>query len=382
VNVTFVNENTLGHASYLLPFVTELRNRPELGIIPQVIDATPLPPRLSRHASFTIRGLRRWDLDFHTARWRTTVSRYVRDRLATLVKQKLVDAIVVNTQSVALALDEIADHVPVFVCLDATFHQLCRSGWFAPNSGSRFFLPLTARTILRKERVILDDAAGLYAWSDGVRDSLIRDYGCRPEQIDILPPSTGLHRLGRKEHPGGRPRILFIGGDFRRKGGHILLDCYRRWFSTTCDLDIVTHSGVAPESGVSVHHDVKPLSETWMRLWQKADIFVFPSSLETFGIVLLEALGFEVPVISSDAGAARFILDHGNAGWLLPDLKPETLASVLNEVISKPAEARQRASAGRIRLERYFDLAENTRALAQRLKASAWVSTTARTQGA
>jgi hypothetical protein len=149
------------------------------------------------------------------------------------------------------------------------------------------------------------------------------------------------------------------------------MECYRRWFSGTCDLHLVTHSPVEPGPGVYVHHDVKPYTQPWFERWESADVFVFPSTLETFGIVLLEALAFQVPVISADVGAARYVLADGRAGWLLPDQKEETLARVLREVLENPSAARERAIRGRERVEHCFDLQRNTSRLAGWLQEAA-----------
>lgn len=362
--VAFVNENTMGHASYLLPFVNVLRQHPELGITPHVIDATPLPAPFHYRADFSVRGLRKWGLDFHNARWRRTVSRFVREQLDGLRGQRSIDAVVVNTQSVALHLKDLEHELPLFVCLDATFQQLASSAWFAPNLGTRLFLPLTAAPIRKLERQLFQRADRLLAWSEPARQSLLEAYDCPPERVSLLPPSVDASNRKATRPAHTRPQILFMGGDFRRKGGRILLECYRHWFSGTCDLHLVTHSPVEPESGVYVHHDVKPYTQPWFERWQSADVFVFPSTLETFGIVLLEALAFQVPVISADVGAARYVLADGRAGWLLPDQKEETLARLLREVLDDPSAARERAMRGRERVESCFDLRRNTSQLA------------------
>jgi glycosyltransferase involved in cell wall biosynthesis len=368
MNVAFVNENTLGHASYLLPFVEELRKHPELGIEPHVIDATPLPPSLSHWANFSVRGLRKWGLDFGSARWRMTVSSFVRQEVNRLGASHVLDAIVVNTQSVALELAEMAAVLPVFVCFDATFEQLAASPWFAPNLGSRLFLPVTSARIRGCERRLFEAAHRLIPWSEAARQSLLKDYHCSPEKIRLLPPSIDLRSRKGVHKTNARPQILFVGGDFYRKGGVFLLECYRRWFSTTCDLHLVTHSPIEPEAGVYVHHNVQPYSAAWFERWLGADVFLFPSTLETFGIVLLEALAFQVPVISSDVGAARFVLAGGRAGRLLEDRKPETMAGVLREVLRDSSAARQRALEGRKLVEECFDLSRNTQRLANWLQ--------------
>ena len=371
MNVVFVNENTLGHSSYLLPFVKQLREHPELGVTPHLIHATPLPDHLAKRANFSIRGLRKWGLDFHNARWRMTVSRFVRDQLQPMTASGDVDAVVVNTQSVALALEEIAADVPIFLALDATFHQLSNSRWFAPNFGSRIFLPLTAATLRMRERNIMKAARGLFPWSEEVRESLICDYGCSPGRICLLPPSIDRRHSNRGERaPNVRPRILFMGGDFRRKGGPLLLECYRRWFCGSCDLHLVTESPIEREPGVYVHNGIKPFTAAWYDLWNMADVFVFPSTLDTFGIVLLEALAFEVPVIAAEVGAARFVLGGGEAGWLLRDRTPECLADALRSTLRDREATNECILNGRDRVREFFDLSTNAAKLAEVLRAS------------
>ena len=371
MNVAFVNENTMGHSSYLLPFANEFRKNPDFGVNPHVINATPLPEPLEKRANFSVRGLRKWGLDFHIARWRMTVSRYVLEQLQRLHATNPLDVVVVNTQSVALSLQDFAARVPLFICLDATFEQLSASPWFAPNLASRLALPMTIASLRKRERKLFARAHRLLAWSEPVRQSLLRDYRCAPQKVSVLPPSVDLGACSGGLHGNERPQILFVGGDFRRKGGAVLLDCYSRWFQDRCDLHLITQSPIEPRPGICVHRDVKPYTEAWYERWQQADVFVFPSTLETFGIVLLEALAFQVPVISSAAGAARSILADGKAGWILDDERPETLAAALREVLDSPAEAQRRTSAGRQQVARHFDLSQNTELLAAWLHESA-----------
>lgn len=370
MHVAFINENTLGHASYLLPFVNGLACNGELGVVPHLINATPLPERLRARADFTVPGLRRWGLDFHNVRWRLTVSRHVREQLLALRGRQPIDAVVVNTQSVALDLARVAAELPVFVCLDATFAQLARSRWFAPNIPSRIFLPLTSAPIRRRERVIFQAARRLLPWSQAAEHSLREDYGIRPEIISRLPPSVALPpRRPTTKPANARPQLLFVGGDFQRKGGPLLLECFRRHFAGRCELHVVTESKVETEDGVFVHRGVKAHSDAWRERWEQADVFVFPSTLETFGIVLLEALAFEVPVVSADVGVAREILAEGKAGWLLHHLTTDTLAACINDVFDAPEAATNRACRGRLLIETEYDLMLNARRLAEFLHA-------------
>lgn len=370
MHVAFVNENVLGHASYLLPFVRALEADPALGVVPHRIDATPLPPGLARWADASVKGLRRFGLDFHAARWRRVVSLHVRRELEALRRRERIDAVVVNTQSVGLGLARVAAELPVLVCLDATFEQLARSGWLAPNAASRWLQPLTLAPLRGRERELFRGARALLPWSEPVGRSLVEDYGIPEEKVHLLPPSLDPPALRERpaREPGRRPQVLFVGGDFHRKGGPLLLECWREHFAGRCDLHLVTQSPVRPEPGVFVHHGVQAHTPAWRERWEEADVFVFPSRLETFGIVLLEALAFGVPVVSSDAGAARDVLDGGRAGVLLPGLTREALASALRGVLDDPAGARERARAGRARVEERYALSRNAARLAALLQ--------------
>ena len=387
MNVAFLNENTLGHGSYLPRFVEAFRERPELGIVPHRIDVVPFPEPMRRKAEFTVRGLRRIGLDFHLARWRRVASRHARALVDDVRRRHPIDALVVNTQSVGLDLIGPDLALPVFVGLDATFRQLARSPWFAGNRVARALLPLTLAPILGRERRLVRGAHRLLAWSAAARDSLVHEYGIDPSRVGVLPPSLDLRQLSPGPRPGPTPgdpeggesrkapggrgerwQILFVGGHFERKGGPALLEAFRREWVSEAELHLVTQSEVKPEPGVQVHRGLTASSEAWLERWRQARVFVFPSTLETFGIVLLEALAFGVPVVSSRAGAAGEILEDGRCGRLLDVVTPGSVSAAIRAAISDPCETRLQRERGLARVRGHYDLARNAEALAEWLR--------------
>ncbi len=369
MNVAFLNENTLGHTSYLPRFAAELKRRPELGIRPVILDALPLPPELQRLGDTSIRGLRKFGLDFHITRWRSAISRHVRRQLDDLRARERVDALVVNTQSAGLDLDGLPG-LPVCVGLDATFRQLADSPWFAPNAPSRWLRPFTLSVLLRRERRLLLRADRLLPWSERAAGSLRADYGIPDGRITVLPPSLDPPERRGPRTPGNPPQWLFLGGDFHRKGGPLLRDVFEHHFSSRAVLQVVTQSDIPSGPNLHVHRGVAAGSAEWLRRWREADLFVFPSRLETFGIVLLEALAFEVPIVTSEAGAAREILGAGPSGstarfgTLLPTLNGESLRAALESTFARPEETRQAAQMGRNWFEERYTLHRNTERLA------------------
>jgi len=62
-------------------------------------------------------------------------------------------------------------------------------------------------------------------------------------------------------------------------------------------------------------------------LLNKADLFLLPSSTESFGLVALEAMASGVPVIASDVGGIPEVVDHGTTGFLAPCRDTEEMAA-------------------------------------------------------
>lgn len=368
--ILFLNENTLGHSSYLPRYAEEFARHPEYGFSVEMLNVAPLPPEIEKQAAEPFRGAVRLGLGTHYRRWRELASAHA----ASLVHRRLAQspapaAIVVNTQSVALDLPALLPpDLPLFVCLDATFTQLRYTPWFAPNALSRFLQPFTLGDLIDRERALFARAQGLLPWSEPVAESLRRDYRIPPERIRNLPPclpeSTPLARPDPS--PDDQPaRLLFIGGDFQRKGGPALLECYTKYLTQRAELDVVTQTACPEVPGLRVHRQVRAWSPEWLALWNRADLFVFPSHLETFGIVLLEAHAFGVPVVASRSGAAEDLLAGGRAGWLLGAVRPESIRDAIFDALADPALRKQKLRAARELLEANYRLPGQTRRLCE-----------------
>ncbi|MFW6089242.1 MAG: glycosyltransferase, partial [Gemmatimonadota bacterium] len=90
------------------------------------------------------------------------------------------------------------------------------------------------------------------------------------------------------------------------------------------------------------------------REYMGADVLVLPAvrdakgDTEGLGVVLLEALRFERPVIGSDIGGIPDIIRHGETGLLCPPGDAGALADALARLIRNPEEARAIARRGRV----------------------------------
>jgi glycosyltransferase involved in cell wall biosynthesis len=95
--------------------------------------------------------------------------------------------------------------------------------------------------------------------------------------------------------------------------------------------------------------------ELW-ELYEWADVFLFPTSYrwETFGIVQLEAMAFELPVVASDWAGPKDVVVDGETGFLCPPHDVSAFADAL-EKLSSDSELRLRVGqAGRVRYHSEF----------------------------
>lgn len=79
--------------------------------------------------------------------------------------------------------------------------------------------------------------------------------------------------------------------------------------------------------------------------YASADIFVFPSTTDTFGNVLLEAMASGLPVVGADVGPTREVLGAGGGATFAAG-DPSALAAALMELERNPALLRETAAAG------------------------------------
>jgi 1,4-alpha-glucan branching enzyme len=91
------------------------------------------------------------------------------------------------------------------------------------------------------------------------------------------------------------------------------------------------------------------------RLLCEATVAVFPSLYEPFGIVALEAMAAGVPLVVSDTGGLRDVIEHGVDGYLAPPGDAHMLARYVSELIKNPELAQHFARRARRNVVTKFD---------------------------
>lgn len=257
------------------------------------------------------------------------------------------------------ALSRGGNRVPVFYAIDCTPALLRRFGGHYggvddPRSPQGRLTAALLRLFFRR-------CAGLLPWSQWAALSMIEDYGARAESIHVVPPGIDLdHWRPASDRRSIRPQLLFVGADFERKGGDLLLDTFRRYLVDECDLHLVTRKPIAPELGVNVYTDLKIGDGRLRDLYRACDVLVVPTLADCFSMAALEAMACGLPVVISAVGGIPEIVVEGETGFLIAPGRGESLLAALRVLLASPELRRQLGANGRRRAELLFDARRQT----------------------
>jgi glycosyltransferase involved in cell wall biosynthesis len=219
---------------------------------------------------------------------------------------------------------------------------------------------------------LLMRATILNPWSEWCARSLREEYGIAPERIHVIPPGIDLDRWKVTERARvGRVRVLFVGGDFRRKGGDLVLSAFRGALRGSCELHLVTRDDVPASDGVFVYRDLTPNDPRLRDLYARADVFVLPTLADCFSLASLEAMATGLPVVTTRVGGIPELVDHGRSGFLVEPGDEEGLARALRDLVGSPELRVRMGAEGRRVVELRFDAARTTARLLDLLESLA-----------
>lgn len=263
-----------------------------------------------------------------------------------------------NTQVPAALGGALARRLPYVIATDLTPIQYDAIGRLYGHAPDRWNLLKTYKHSVNRK--LFCGAARLLPWSAWAGDSMVADYGVDPSKVEVLPPGVDLSIWRPAEPaPDGVFRVLFVGGDFERKGGPTLRRAFHGLASHTAELHVVTRSRLAETRGLFVYNGMTPNSEDLIALYRRCDVFVLPSEAEAFGIAAAEATAMGLPVIASRGGGLAEIVADGETGFLIESGDERALMERLR-ALAHNADLRVRMGrAARKRAELRFDASRN-----------------------
>ena len=201
--------------------------------------------------------------------------------------------------------------------------------------------------LLRLERSMYAEAAYLFVMGEPARDSLAADYGVEQSRISVVGGGLPYDDPPAPQPLTDEPSILFIGRDFERKGGRVLLEAFdlvrKRVPSAT--LSIVGAGRDFGVPGVTGYGKVGDRQELG-NLFRRARALCLPSLYEPYGLVLIEAMAHGIPCVGSAVQSIPEILDEGRAGLLVAPGDADELAEALIRLLTDDELAGSLAACG------------------------------------
>jgi alpha-maltose-1-phosphate synthase len=242
------------------------------------------------------------------------------------------------------------------------------------------------------ERTAYQNADGVVAVSVAMKNDVQALYHVDPDRVRVIHNGIDLQQYRPRPDPGvlaqygirpDAPFVLFVGRITRQKGIIHLVNAIRH---IRAGVQIVLCAGApdTPEIAVEMtqaveraraqsQHDIVWIQEMLPKerviaLYTHAAIFVCPSVYEPFGIINLEAMACETPVVASSVGGIPEVVDHGVTGLLVvpeaisaTEVEPRNpgqfsrdLAAAVNVLLDDPALRQSMAEKARLRVEQQF----------------------------
>jgi len=229
------------------------------------------------------------------------------------------------------------------------------------------------------ENTAYANADAIIAVSAGMREDVLDCYPfVDPERVHVVHNGIDTQAYRKVEEVDAlvnhgvdpdRPYVLFVGRITRQKGIAHLLRAAQQ-FDDSVPLVLCAASPDTPELGAEVSAAIDALREQrpdvhWLnghldrsdvrQLLSHALVFACPSVYEPLGIVNLEAMGCEAPVVASDVGGIPEVVVDGQTGLLVHYDADDTVqfeadfATAINEVVADPSRAQAMGRAGRER---------------------------------
>jgi glycosyltransferase involved in cell wall biosynthesis len=219
------------------------------------------------------------------------------------------------------------------------------------NLKSVFFDRRTLRAAkwIALERGIYHNATRVFTRSTDVRADLGEYYELPQEKSVCVYAGNNVHvpaGYAMDNEGYANQNVLFVGGDWERKGGPTLVAAFREVLKVHPRARL-TIAGVEidvdlPNCTVLGKLGLRELSQQYSR----ASIFCLPTLLEPFGIVFVEAMLHRLPIVATHGGAVPDMVREGINGHLVAPRDAKALANALIGLLGDAARCRSYAQAG------------------------------------
>jgi glycosyltransferase involved in cell wall biosynthesis len=188
-------------------------------------------------------------------------------------------------------------------------------------------------TFIHKQ--VLNSQKYVIGLTDAVVEEISKDYGIPNNKLKKgrLPFSIDLELFSPSPNRNDEiTRILFVGGDFQRKGGDTLLDWFEKHQSPNLQMTMITNYQPIKNNNVAIENNIQYGESKHVELFKSHDIFVLPTKCDSYPSVIGEAACAGLAVLTTKyALGAPEIIKNGVNGYICDS--QEELLDRLSELI-------------------------------------------------
>lgn len=262
-----------------------------------------------------------------------------------------------------------------FLVTDYSIHLLMTDGVLGRHAPMRY-----REAVLATEAAIARQMEAVFTISQYVRDDWIRTYDLPPGKAVAI--GTGLGNPVTldghvKDYRGGH--LLFVAKHgFDIKGGPLLLAGFLDALKARPDLRLVVIADAADQTLVphlatmQAHPQIdfrQSGTPDFVDLVRGAALYAAPGEREPWGLIYLESLMCETPVLGLDRGAMRELTDDGRLGFIAGEASGAAVGQAIVEAMSDPDRLARMGRAGRKHVEATFTWDRVVAAMLERMTA-------------
>ena len=229
------------------------------------------------------------------------------------------------------------DNIPNFIYTDHT----TKTNLLYPNIKAKQYMR-SKRFIQKSEIKTYQDATIIFTFGNFVARSLVSQYQIPNEKV--VPVYSGSNVsviIDDQLRKNFSKNILFVGVEWKRKGGAILLKVFEEVLKYHPDSSL-TIVGCSPKNIKLPNCQVigKIPLENVAEYYRFASIFCMPTMREPFGIVFVEAMNYRLPIIANNIGCLPDLVTNDYNGYLI-DNNINDYTKVICSLFDNPLKCQQ-----------------------------------------
>ena len=174
-------------------------------------------------------------------------------------------------------------------------------------------------------------------------------------KIKVIYNGVDISTFFPKKKKPGLIKVLFSGNLTRRKGAYLLPLIADK---LNANIEILYTTGLRIKKKLPDHPNLKSIGAvpySYMpKLYQEADILLFPTVREGFGLAAAEAMACGLPVVATDCSSLPELIKNGKGGFLCPVGDVNAFAEKINILADSPRMRREMGEYNRAKAEKMF----------------------------